>query len=284
VNSDHHASLTKCALRYAITHGIIPRHLVETAEERTEVVAGSVLPDLVDDVLCSGKPVQFGHNVTSLQHFQPGYRWQSDPSLGVLGALSSELTALAGMRIGINGNPTSPAPMAGVLDQSPMVRAIAEQPGYALGSFRFPASADVVEYYGAAARNWLSRHRNLVGWRACLGYLLHSIQDSCVPHHAWSALLFGHQEWEDGAETLWVRDITDIEGKGMVGDLSESVRREVNDITATSLADLCAQNAAWAVHRWGQPHYLGTCPDDDAMAVSIRAIAASVHAIELVSA
>jgi hypothetical protein len=284
VNSDHHASLTKCALRYAITHGIIPRHLVETAEERAAVVAGSVLPDLVDDVLCGGKPVQFGHNLTSLQHSQPGYRWQSDPSLSILGEPSGWLTALAGMRITLNPNPTKPPPLSGLLLPSPMDHAISGKPMCALGSFLFPSAAEVAEFYGTAACTWTDRYANPVGWRACLGYLLHSIQDSCVPHHAWSALLFGHQDFEDSAETLWVRDIAEIEQLGQVDAMHVHVGRELADITATTLADICVQNAAWAVHRWGQPHYLGTCPDNDAMAVSMRAIAASVHAIELVSA
>jgi hypothetical protein len=287
-----HESIAKEAIRLICAYGFVPgaSRLFGVAQEREEFWQGCSAPDRFDDVALrlpgSGMQTQvMGKGLSPFQHFGTGgYRWRSDVSLGLGGTISSELSNLAGMVVRLNPSGGARPPMSGILERSPMELAIAEQPGVCLGDFRFPSNADVSEFYGAAARNWIQHLDNPAGWRGCASVAAHAVADSCVPHHGWGVLLFGHADFEGDLITAWETCITGLHATGTIAtELVPHVRAELAGISAKSLSDLCSENAAWSHRRWGEPHYLAECPGNDAIALGVRAIAVTVRAVELMT-
>lgn len=318
LNGATHVAYGKTVARLIVAHGFAPAaaRFLTTPEERAPFIEACALPDLVHEVACNlpGAGPQtdlLGHGLSSFQHFQifqRGYRWHDDPSLslgdtaeavaGLLAALAplpglglvadlasaaSALARIAGLRISVSDSEPQP-PVTGLLRDAPMRAALAQQPGFSIGTFCFPSAASGASFYGLASRRWADQGV-ATGWRRCAGYALHLVQDSCVPHHAWGVLLFGHADWEDALQAAWHETLTEVlEANLFEATIAKTVACDLTDVAGClSLAELCEANAAWAVTRFGTAHHLEECPGDVALRVSIRAIAASVHACQLMS-
>lgn len=169
MNGDQHCDITLCACHLAGVTGAQMEALIEGA--------GSA--DYLADVRCDFPfHDSFPGTWSALCHFEPGYRWDDDPSLGVLGELGE-----AGLHL-------ARAAVAGTLP--PMARACWEQPGAVLSDFRFPSAVEMAAY-------WAGFPASSVEW----GRALHLVQDALIHHHARGMLLGGHQDFEDALESAW---------------------------------------------------------------------------------
>jgi hypothetical protein len=201
-----------------------------------------------------------GRKLTSLTHFQLpgslGYCWKNDPSLSVLGEVGEAGMRLSHMCVNV------------AYVNSPAFVACGNQPNTPLSNFKFPSASKVGSFYA----------------KAQLGYALHFVQDSCVPFHAWGALLFGHQEWENDIQNQWLEHRKMISLSNDPDLLKDTFGKEVSKevITARTIEDLIQSNADWARNRFGTPHKLFECKMTDMLAVNIRAVAATIKAIRLV--
>lgn len=253
MNGLHHEDLTRVACHLAGIHGAHADRLIAASSE----------PDRLNDVRChvpfeGEQPEVFGRQLTSLQHFQradgSGYCWDLDPSLGALDTLGDVAMTMAGLTV----SGTSPQ----------MLRACLDQKGATLDDFQFPSAAQVGSQYEADRRP---------------GYVLHFVQDACVPHHAWGCLLWGHAEFETALERAWVQH------RQMITLASDPVRclrefrAEVDAVQpqASSISDLIARNATWAQFYFGSPRRYEECSVTDMLAVCVRAVASSRHALRL---
>lgn len=257
MNGNHHQDLTACALHLA---GI-------PDEAAAPIIPCASAPDHFDDVFVvvpfgDPQPRLFGQQLTSLQHFQRsdgrGYCWRYDPSLGCLEEIGDAGMHVAGMRV--DGK------------RGPITSSCLVQQGATLGDFVFPSAARMAAYWGEAP----------FGGKET-GHLAHFIQDSCIPHHGWGALLFGHQEFEDTLEDEWFSMRNAAEQASDPKAFSKRFAAEVRkaNIGATTLPDLVADNAAWARTWFGQPRPLDECTNTDALAICIRAVASTIRAIEI---
>jgi len=287
MNGPTHELYAKATALLILEHGFAPLARRWLLDGHPEFWTAASLPDQVHEVACD-VPAEglrtelLGHNLASFEHSQPGYRWTQDISLSLAGPLSAAIMAAADMRI-VSQLADPQAPLAPLLRPSPMVAAAGVQVGKTLGFFEFPAASEGAQFFADAARSWAFDEDNGTGWRRCAGYALHFVQDACVPHHAWGALFYGHQAWEDALELAWARLWVDTVNGGLVGsELAPAVASELQDLEgAASVAEVCQVNAAWACHRFGQPHDLPECPGDVALRVSVRAIAASIRTCEM---
>lgn len=259
MNGRHHRSLTRATLALMGISG----------DEAEAMIQASQAPDHLRDVLVHmpGEGYQdriFDKELAAFLHFQlvggRGYCWQDDASLSILDDLGD-----LGMR----------ATRMTVLGTSvPMLRACKEQPGVVLCDFRFPSAAKACGCYAA-----MSEGRDSV----LMGMALHFVQDCCVPHHAWGALRWGHQAWEDGAEALWLDHVGRlmVDPAAIPDTLGRAAAAEACD--QASVEELCEANAEWARRWFKTPGHLDECTGDAALAVSIRAIASSMQAIQLMT-
>lgn len=259
MNGKHHEDLTRVACYLADIRG----------DHAERLVAASSEPDRLSDVLCSvpleGKqPVVFGRQLTSLQHFQGpdgrGYRWSQDRSLGCLEEIGDAGMHLTGMVV----SGTS----------APMVRACQAQPEVTLGDFVFPSAASLGSYYSTFPASSTEN-----------GYALHLVQDSCIPHHAWGCLLWGHAEFETAAEHEWYRHRQMLKEASDPALCAREFREQVAavGVRAVTVADLIASNADWACRYFGQPVRRDECSAVDTLAVCIRAVAATKRALEIMA-
>jgi hypothetical protein len=289
VNGATHEQYAKVTAHLVRARGGVLGDLLR--DGRNEFVTAASLPDRVHEVACSvpggGARVElFGHGLSSCEHFQrevqAGYRWMEDGSLSVVGAPSAAMTAAAGMRIAVHDEDPRP-PLTPLWRPTPMALALRAQPGRALGFFEFPSAGAVADFYAAAAQSWARDEGNAVGWRRCAGYALHFVQDACVPHHAWGVLLYGHASWEDELQAAWHRVLVDtVEGDLVDSTLAPAVASELRGLQGLRhVSEVCEANAAWSRARFGAPHDLPECPGGVALRVSVRAIAASIRACEL---
>jgi hypothetical protein len=320
MNSYTHEEYAKATARLILSDGFAPaakRFLLEGHPQFTDSAA---LPDLVHEValVVPGRPPfteLLRHGLSSFQHFQiyqRGYRWQDDPSLAlggtaetiakVIGALAplpglgiligavadpqaatGALARVAGLRLTISESDPRP-PFTGLSGATPMRDALAQQPGFPIGSFYFPSAASGCAFYARAAVHWASVG-DLVNWRICAGYVMHLLQDCCAPHHVWGVLLFGHAEWEDAMQAAWHEVLAEVLADRSFGEhIGKAVRNELQFLTGiTSVAELCEVNAAWTATRFGSAQELSECPGNVALRVSVRAVAASVRACEMMA-
>jgi hypothetical protein len=254
-NGAQHESLTRAAL-------VLLRR--KRGEFSTQMIHGSSAPDHAVDVFVhmpNGARVTsvLGREVTALQHFLPGFCWQNDPSLSVLeeiGDLGAKVLNMV-----VSGNSV------------PMVRALRNQPRRTLCELRFPSAADVGGYHAAVAD----------GDPYIIGMACHMIQDCAQPHHATGRLLGGHQKWEDQAEQLWRQHVEMLMmAPEMIFDtLGAAVAKE--QFSATSVEELCEENAEWS-RRWFAKRDITECTINDALAISVRAVAATMRGIQLMTA
>jgi hypothetical protein len=226
-------------------------------EQRDALSKGAGEADYLPDVRCS-VPFHgmFPGTWSALCHFEPGYRWNDDRSLGILEELGDAGLHLA--RSTVDGT------------SAPMLAACADQPGAVLSDFRFPSASQMGSYWSTAP----------FGSPEC-GRALHMVQDACCPHHAWGALLWGHQEFEDELETEWDRHRRMLKLSGSDVTFTGKVRSELAGISSATVGQLILSNAAWARDWFGQPHRLEECPWDSMLAVCIRAVASTMRAIQL---
>jgi hypothetical protein len=321
LNGYTHEEYAKAVARLIVSHGFAPGAARFLQEDRSEFIEAASLPDRVDEVACAvpghGRVTSLlGHGMSSFEHFQAfqrGYRWVDDPSLSlgvaaevaakVLAALvpipglglvagavadlastSSALAKVGGFRISVNDSGIRP-PLVDFVRDTPMRLAVAQQPGWSLGTFCFPSAASVASFYALAAQRW-ALVGSPTGWRSCAGYAVHLVQDCCVPHHAWGALLMGHSEFENNLQDAWHQTFAEVlEANLFASTIARAVEIELARMTSCCLvADLCEANAAWSVAKFGEAHELAECPGNVALAVSIRAVASSVRACELMAA
>jgi hypothetical protein len=289
-----HESYSKVTRSLIVRHGFAPSvvDLLSDATTADEFVTAAALPDLVNELACQvpglgPQTSMLGHNLASLEHFQRadgrGYYWPGDESLTVAGRLVETAAAVAQAHVTVN-HTGEPAPLVPMLDPPPVVASVASQPSATVCSCDFPSAALGAAYYGEAARQWAAQG-NTAGWRRCAGYALHFVQDCLVPHHAWGCLLYGHAAFEDELEARWARTLTDTVEAGLVGSqLAHAVWRELHPLDgATSLDALCQSLAMATRAHFGGPTNLAECSGDVALAVSVRAVAASVRACELMT-
>jgi hypothetical protein len=298
VNAAVHESFAKASARLVLAHGFAPKAVPMLLADREQFWKAAAQPDDVQEVGIhvpgDGKQTDLlGQNPSSLGHFQrendEGYLLSSDPSLYV-GGIAAELASLAHLRVLTNDGGTRP-PLTGLLEDRPIVAACATQPGETIGKFLFPSCAAGADYFARGARRWiediaLTAEVRVAGARCCLGYALHFVHDSHVPHHAWGSLLGGHQEWEDAQEREWLRTLAKVQTDNQLFEetVAKAVRRELAHMRTTTVGDLCREGAAWARGKFGDPRRLEECPGNVALDVSIVAIAASVRALEIVTA
>lgn len=254
MNADQHEDFARIAL-----------HL-SGYDEKTclAFVRGCKEADHLDDVACSF-PLhdEFPATLSALCHFQRpdgiGYYWDRDKSLGTLRELIGDAALhLAGSKV----SGTS----------APMRLACADQPGAVLSDFRFPS----VALYGS---HWSTfPHLSEENGRAC-----HLVQDSCIPHHAWGVLLWGHQEFEDALEALWDQHRVMLKAssdpKASEREFCQLVRSI--DCRAATVEELIKSNAAWSLEWFGQPHRQEECSISDCLAVCSRAVAATMRAMQI---
>jgi hypothetical protein len=247
MNGKHHADLTSCALRLAD----LP------SDQREAVIKGAATADKLPDVRCS---VPF-HDIfpgtwSAFCHFEPGYRWADDRSLGLLEELGDAGLHLA--RSTVTGT------------SAPMLAACASQPGAVLSDFRFPSAAEMGAHWSAYPFGSDES-----------GRALHMVQDSCCPHHACGTLLWGHQDFEDGLENEWNRHRCMLKTSGSDAPFTGAVRVELAGISCATVGQLIQANAAWTREWFGQPHRLEECPWDSMLSICVRAVAATMRAIQL---
>lgn len=251
MNGDHHRDLALCAC-----------HLAGVAKDKqSALIEGAGTADYLPDVRCS-VPFHdmFPGTWGALCHFEPGYLWDGDRSLGLLEELGEAGLHLAGSTV----SGTS----------APMLRACEAQKGFVLSDFRFPSAS-------AMGSHWST----FPAWSTENGRALHMVQDSCCPHHARGMLLWGHQDFEDALENLWDQHRTMIaassDPKASAAEFVKAVRAE--RVTATTVDELIKSNAAWTREWFGQAHQHDECSITDCLAICVRAVASSIQAINLMT-
>ena len=253
MNGGHHKDLTEIA---ALWCGY-------TSEQAADLIAGAGGADYVDDVMVTipGKGQVHdwrGRNFASLTHFEPGFCWNRDKSLGALEELGDLLMWASGCFVG--GSST------------PMRRVVEARKKTTLDDFPFPSASAMASHWSTFPA--LSEEN---------GRALHMVQDSCCPHHGWGTLLWGHQEFEDEMEKVWNsqramgKQASDERAFGRM--LRQLVDAE--KVTGRTVEEVCRSNAAWAHEFFGQPHRIEQCPWDVALPVCARAIASSMQALEI---
>jgi len=288
MNGQTHEQYGKAAARLILTCGLAPSVEPYLREGRPDFLAACSMPDRATEVTLVGPGVAdvtdvLGHNLNSFRHFQcvdRGYRWLGDDSLSIAAEVVAAAAAVAGLRMVAYDGGLKP-PLSGLLRDSPLVGSLRHQPGATIGSFRFPSAGEEAGYWLTAARRWAA-DGNMTGWRRCAGYACHHVQDACAPHHSWGVLLYGHSAWEDALEVEWHRALAGIISTETVGsELAPAVRKEMEEITENRVSELCVANALWARRVFGEPRDLHDCAGDAALRVSVRAVAATVRALEL---
>jgi hypothetical protein len=247
MNGVQHEDLSDCAL-----------HLENVPKDkRAAIVDGAGHADHIPDVRCS-VPFHdmFPGTWSALCHFEPGYRWRDDQSLGLLEELGTAGLHLAGSVV------------TGA--SAPMLAACAAQPGAALSDFRFPSAAEMGSHWSAFPFGSPES-----------GRALHMVQDACCPHHAWGTLLWGHQDFEDALENLWNQHRSMLKLSGSDGPLVAAIRAEVEGITNMTVGQLILTNASWTRARFGNARHREECSITDCLAVCIRAVASTIRAIQL---
>lgn len=231
------------------------------------MVVASSTPDTFNDVVVSvhehsPESNLLGHQLTSLQHFEPGYCWKDDVSLGPVETLGDLGMRMSHMYVSVP--PNTP-------EDKPISVAVKNQPKTPLSEFKFPSAS----LSGSFCK---SKDPTLIG------QLLHFVQDACVPHHAWGVLWFGHQEWEDDIQNQWLQHRKMISMSGDPDLLKDTFGKEVTkEVFPDSLEDLIKSNADWARKRFGKPHKMAECKMTDMLAVNIRAVAASMMVIRILT-
>lgn len=293
MNGPTHSSYCWTAAVLIDSLGLAPEaaRFLRGTDHATFVRAGA-LPDQVCEVCChvpgDGQVSElFAHPLAAFQHFLAdgrGYRWLDDVSLPAVGRVAAAGAAnVADLYVTEGDKPPRP-PLTGNLDDTPMHMAVAGQPDTEVGTFRFPSAAQVAEYWARGALSWAGQG-NVQGWQNCAGYVCHLVQDCLVPHHAWGCLLYGHQPWEDQLQRAWHETITEVRDAGLIAsELLPAVRDDLGILSHVGSVDaLCSTNAAWARGYFGPPHDLPECPGDVALRVSVRAVAASIRACQLMT-
>ena len=244
-------------------NGVHHRSLIERAlqldgyslDEHADLIRACAEADYVQDVTAEDLPFlrEFPGTWSAFCHFQradgSGYLWASDPSLGALGVIGEAAMQMAGAHV----HGTS----------EPMKAACLIQQGRVLADFRFPSAARMTSLGG--------------------GIALHVGMDCCIPQHVWLALLYGHQRFEDTLQASWERRLKVAklasEPAAFLDGLREACDRE--RITATTLDQLCRDNAAWTLDRFGKPRELAECAANDELAICVRAIASTRRGLEI---
>lgn len=292
LNGATHESYHTAVLRLVRQgHAPLASEFLATGDARAGFVDAASLPDRVAEVAVAvpGEGLRTeiaGHGFSSFQHFQLptdiGYRWSSDDSL-TLSTVTALASQIAHMRVVESRGGLRP-PLADNTESSPIERAIAAQPSFAVGVFRFPSAAESASFYADAAKNW-ARAGNAAGFARCGGYALHFVQDACVPHHAWGVLFHGHCAWEDCLQVFWRETYEEVVQANLFATtIRLAVERELVDLgRLATVGSLVAANAQWARHHFGAPADLPECPRDEALRVSIRALATSVRALTIMS-
>lgn len=293
MNSPTHSS-------YAWTAGVLIDSLGLAPEaarflrgtDRATFVRAAALPDQVCEVCCHvpGDGVVselWGHPLAAFQHFLvdgKGYRWLDDVSLSAIGRVATAGAADVANLYVVEGERPLRPPLTGNLDDTPMHQAVAGQPDTEVGTFRFPSASQLAEYWARGACYWAVQ-QNVQGWQNCAGYVCHLVQDCLVPHHAWGCLLYGHQDWEDQLQRSWHETLTEVRDAGLIAaELLPAVRDDLGILASVgTVAALCSANAAFARNYLGPPHDLHDCPGDVALRVSVRAVAASIRAYQLMT-
>lgn len=287
MNSATHSDICKEAIRLVLAHGCAPaaRDLLLTGH--AEFFEAATLPDRITEIACrlvGGKVVTelWGRNLASLGHYQcvtRGYRFIDDASLSVCAEVIAAAAALSDAHI-VPGDNTVPAPLSGLLEPSPIQLAVDRQRSVHLGGFCFPSAGEEAEYWCASVRHWLA-DGNLVAARRSAGMLAHYIADACIPHHAWGANLDGHEAFENDLEVQTRDELVSYEWTSTWHLLANAVRSELADITATTVVDLCEEQAVWALRVFGERRWLDTVEDDKDVRLLVRALAATVRGLEI---
>jgi hypothetical protein len=290
MNAPTHLSYAETVIRLVRGFGMAPFAKPFLSDHVDDFVQWAGMPDRVHEVAANvdgAMVTQVGkHDFSSFEHFEvqgAGYEWARDPSLGVLGTLAGDLAKLAGLRLVAYGDLPRP-PLGGLTMTTPMQEAAAKYGQAPVAEFIFPRAGIGAAFWVAVARRFALAN-DAEHWRRAAGYGLHFVEDSCVPHHSWGALLFGHADFENALEAQWRQTIDEVVTAGMLGTtIVPAVRAELADLEHVASPEaLCAANADWARRVYGQPHDLAACPGDVALRVSVRAIAASVLACELMA-
>jgi len=245
-----------------------------------------------------------GHNLASFQHFEctrnglsSGYLWNEDASLTLPGEwATAELMEYLHTHVVCQQDPKGekqPFPGNG---SSPMSVCYEAQKGKTLDAFEFPSASSMGDWYGERSLDaWKAGYFS--DWRRGAGFALHFVHDALVPHHVWGNLLHGHSEWENQIEAFWKEHLrllqsTDPTGQLYQDTVCKAVGDELGDILKQerdkSVAGLIRANAAytteWLAYKGltGSAH-LKVCASNDALRICIRAVAASVRALMLMT-
>jgi hypothetical protein len=297
MNQLSHEQLTLDCVRCLPALGDAGQPLIRSLAEISacrELIQASSAPDRLRDTALSvpwlaDRHVLDGNNMSSFQHFQLknnlGYCWSEDPCDSW-----AETQAVKALHLNVEWAPENwgeqaPAPH-GVC--TPQEVACAAQPGVSLGVFCFPSAATVADFYAGLARSaW--HEGDFEQWRRRAGYVLHMVQDSCVPAHSWGTLLLGHTEWENALERLWLQHIGEIKFVDNTAEtlykssVVEAVKRDLFYSSSATVVGLIQANALWSSVIAGPPHDMPDCQLNLALRVCLRAIATSVRALLLMT-
>lgn len=284
-----HSAFARILARLVTYHGFAPRaHDLLLAD--VDLFARSMaLPDNAIEVairMPSGELATeiLGNTTEPLCHFEPGYLWSKDPTLSIGGALVDAAAHLCGATVELRTDGVRP-PAVPMDEESPFVRALKAQPHRTITDFRFPSASEMAGYYTRAAHAWLNAG-NVPGCIECMAYAAHMEQDCCITYHGQSALLAGHSDREVRLQEHFAADFGD--GSSIDSDrfdeLVKAARREMLAVQdCRTVEDLCIRCAGWARSKWPD---LGAFAESDwnvSLAVCVRALAASVRGLELMT-
>lgn len=168
-------------------------------------------PDEVRSVLVEGLGAHaLGHNFAAFTHFcKPvkddlgwvyrGYCYNRDESLPQL--------PLPNRRVIASPQAWGPPIPSTLWDAEPLdavLRVLDGHASIAADHMTFPTAANMAEWVQAAWDDVFdAEDRDSYEHNILAGYMLHFVQDCCVPHHVLGVLLAGHSEFEAAIDDLW---------------------------------------------------------------------------------
>lgn len=215
-----------------------------------------------------------GHNLTSMQHFLVnghGYCMNSDPSLSVLDEGTSILASLVGAKVEEVRDPNIPTTLCTVLSETQHKAELTK----CLKDIVFPSAWNSYISWGLEAYYNFS-HSNMQDFVRHAGYALHFVQDACVPHHAWGALLYGHAEWEESLARLWNNHVVAL-GQASDANLWWDTLGQKIEQEATGHRTL-QEYANQTIVQFGKAKNMPECDELGMLRVSIQALTASLDA------
>jgi hypothetical protein len=304
MNAEHHEQIVLDTLKGLRLLGDARKPIIAAAlSERAycrELLQAASAPDRLREVSIPAvktfgdEHVFAGNNAASFCHFEAytpgaasprpgplnGYCWIED-----IGTSWASATLLKVMDTAPEYSPENFGERApGYPLITPMGIAASMQPKSKLAYYRFPSATAMAEHFATLARRYW-RQKDYANWRLCVGYVLHFLADVCVPHHIWGTLFLGHSDWEKECEAHWLKHqqmLRLAEQDEYLNSVLPAIDAEIPK-NVDSILELMKVTVLKTRIRFGTPRDIEECPLNNAMRVSVTAIAASVKAIEILS-